>query len=301
MNKVRAIGLTIYTYSVLEEKTDQLWEWFQKVEKWSGRFYEDFVFASRDKESSRIWRATSKNKENLYGRLQTELPWDVLIFSWPKNSLRSNPYHVEGVHISMKSCPQPWKGGESYRIPSYLSIIFNPDILFQFPLSIEGFLQLGIEAWEIIQGVYGFVDVETGVPLQDNLLRNIAHIMSNLVPPDHFEEFQQWQSAIPVLDKKIWKPFWGNFLGSKHIEEIGGFKELRKADPYTPYDEVSRIVYEKGIEILRNCQYYEEWHNLKNKGVLLTLSQSPTDWFQEETQTRREGLGKILKKVAISI
>ena len=299
MNEIRAVGMVIYTYERLEQRLDPLWDWLHRVEQWAGRPYAEFHFSSRIKDSIRIWKATPKNRAQLYQRLQTEQPWFVLDFGWPQGSLRSiSP----PLYVCIASEPQPWHGGESYRTPSYVYIEAHPQVLLQSSEGIPGFLELGMQAWAIINGVYGFIDLETGLPLQDNISRNIHHLFDSTVPPEYHREFRAWQELMPKLDKRVWKAFWGNFLGAEHLRQLGGIQELRRADPlYQLRPEYLEQAYQRGKEILRASKSYVGWYELAGGGVLLTLSASPLEGLEKEVQERRERLQAVLAPIALSV
>ncbi len=300
MGTIRAIGMVIYTYAVLEERLEALWEWLHRVEAWSGQPYAEFNFSSRTKESLRVWKATDKNKAMLYHRLKTEQPWSYLHLGWPRGILRNTG--IKGLYVAVNSRPQPDRGGESYRRPSYVYLEVHPDVLNQSTTGVPGFLDLGVQAWHIIEGVYGFIDVETGIPLQDNLFRNAMHFFDSTVPPAYHPEFRAWQDLMPLLHRRVWKAFWGNFLGPEHIRQLGGLQALRRADPlYRLLPEYLEQAYRQGIERLRACACYETWRELTGGGVLLTLSPSPLDWFDPAVQERQRRLQTVLEPVALRI
>lgn len=300
MSGIRAIGMVIYTYGILEERLDPLWDWLQRVEAWAGQRYAEFDFEPRAKESLRVWKATPKNLANLYHRLQVEQPWFVLNLGWPRGSLRATS--PQGVFVSVASEPQPKRGGESYRTPSYVYLEVTPEIIRQSATGVSGLLDLGIQAWAIADGVYGFIDVETGIPLQDNISRNVAHLFDSTVPPEYHREFRKWQELMPRLDKRVWKAFWGNFLGAEHLQELGGIRELRRADPlYRILPEYLEQAYQQGIRRLRESNGYHEWRELAKGGVLLTLSASPLEWFEKEVQERRVKLQEALEPIALRV
>lgn len=300
MTGIRAVGMVIYTYGVLEERLDPLWDWLQRVEAWSGQRYAEFHFSPRAKHSLRVWKATPKNLANLYHRLQVEQPWFVLNLGWPRGTLDS--VVPQGVFVSVGSEPQPERGTESYRRPSYIYLEVTPEVLLQSTTGISGFLDLGIQAWEIADGVYGFIDVETGIPLQDNISRNVAHLFDSTVPPEYHREFRKWQELMPKLDKRVWKAFWGNFLGAEHLRQLGGVQEMRRADPlYRLLPEYLEQAYQQGIERLRACDCYEEWRELAGGGVLLTLSSSPLDVLDPRVQERQRRLQAVLEPIALRI
>jgi hypothetical protein len=302
MNEIRAIGMVIYTYERLEERLDPLWDWLHRVEQWANRSYAEFNFASRARESLRVWKATSQNREKLYQRLQTEQPWSEILFGWPRGALRDETILKQGLFVAIKSRPQPERGMESYRTPSYVYLQAHPDVIQASTGGVEGFVRLGMAAWEIVEGVYGFIDVETGIPLQDDIFRNAIHLFDSTVPPEYHREFRAWQELMPKLDKRVWKAFWGNFLGAEHLRQLGGIQELRRADPlYQLRPEYLAQAYQQGKELLRASKSYVGWYELAGGGVLLTLSASPLEWFEKEVQERRERLQAVLAPIALSV
>lgn len=302
MTEIKAVGMVIYTYTVVEERFENLWSWLQRIEQWSGQSFAEFGFSPQAKESLRIWKATAKNRANLYQRLQVEQPWSVLDFGWPAGTLRSAPSKTKGLDVAILSSPQPWHNSGDYRRPSYIYLEVHPEVLMQGTTRVSGFLDLGMQAWEIVDGVYGFIDVETGIPLQDNVSRNAIHLFDSTVPPEYHREFRKWQELMPKLDKWVWKAFWGNFLGSEHLRQLGGIQEMRRADPlYRLLPEYLEQAYQQGIERLQACGCYEEWRELASGGILLTLSPSPLDWFDSGVQERRKQLQAVLEPVALQI
>jgi hypothetical protein len=299
MNKIKSIGMVIYSYKVIEDRSEELWEWLENVEIWAKYKYSEFVFAPRDKESRRIWKATPKNRELLLSRMKVEKPWSVINYGWPENSLRSFPAFTRGYQVSIKSREQVWKGGEKYRTPSYVSLVVHPEILDRSS-GINDFLGLGIEAWEMIEGVYGFIDIETDAPLHDSLLRNFDHLMSNLVPDEGFQEFRRWQEISNRLNKNIWKVFWGNFLGMEHICQLGNLEAEDNKNRSKPQITDHLNNYERGLEGLLKCNCFYDSYDLSNKGLLLTLSSSPFDWYDSNVQLKRNLLQEVLAPVAIS-
>jgi hypothetical protein len=295
---IRAIGMVVYTYVVLEERFEDIWHWFQDVETWAGQPYAEFHFSSRAKKSRRIWKATSTNRADLYQRLRVEQPWLTLHFGWPTGLLRN--YQTKGLFACAISYLQPRRGSERYRKPSYLALIVSPDILLRSTTGAPGLFQLGAQAWRTVGGVYGFVDVETGIPPQDHLSRNIDAFLSNLVPSDFYPELEKWHLLQSRLDRRVWKAFWGNFLSAEHLELLGGVREMRRSDPhYELKAEYRERAYQQGIERLRGCGCHEQWRELANGGVLLTLSPSPLDWFEPQAQERRARLQEALGHLAI--
>jgi hypothetical protein len=298
MNEIRAIGMVIYTYERLEERLDPLWDWLHHVEQWANRSYAEFDFVPRGKQSLRVWKATHQNRTKLYQRLQTEA-WFSFSLGWPRGALRiSSP----PLYVCVTSRPQPERGMESYRTPSYVYLQANPDVIQASTGGVKGFVRLGIAAWEIVEGVYGFIDVETGIPLQDDIFRNAIHLFDSTVPPEYHREFRAWQELMPKLDKRVWKAFWGNFLGAEHLRQLGGIQELRRADPlYQLRPEYLAQAYQQGKELLRASKSYVGWYELAGGGVLLTLSASPLEWFEKEVQERRERLQAVLAPIALSV
>jgi hypothetical protein len=302
MNEIQTIGMVIYTYERLEQRLDPLWDWLHHVEQWANRSYAEFNFASRARESLRVWKATSQNREKLYQRLQTEQPWSEILFGWPRGALNDTLLSKQGLLVVIKSRPQPERGMEIYRTPSYVYLQANPDVIQASTGGVEGFMRLGMAAWEIVEGVYGFIDVETGIPLQDNISRNAIHLFDSTVPPEYRREFRKWQELMPKLNKQVWKAFWGNFLGAEHLQELGGIRELRRADPlYRLLPEYLEQAYQRGLERLRASGGYHEWRELAGGGVLLTLSASPLEWFEKEVQERRARLQEALKPIALKV
>jgi hypothetical protein len=298
MGEIRAVGMVIYTYERLEERLDPLWDWLHHVEQWANRSYAEFDFVPRGKQSLRVWKATHQNRTKLYQRLQTEA-WFSFSLGWPRGALRiSSP----PLYVCVTSRPQPERGMESYRTPSYVYLQANPDVIQASTGGVEGFVRLGMAAWEIVEGVYGFIDVETGIPLQDDIFRNAIHLFDSTVPPEYHREFRAWQELMPKLDKRVWKAFWGNFLGAEHLRQLGGIQELRRADPlYQLRPEYLAQAYQQGKELLRASKSYVGWYELAGGGVLLTLSASPLEWFEKEVQERRERLQAVLAPIALSV
>lgn len=294
---LRVIGMVIYTYSVLEERLDPLWAWIQHVEEWAERSFGWFDFMPHARFSVRSWKATSKNRARLYERLAAEQPWFTIGFSWP--SAHEPVSLSKGFRVTIISRPQPDQG-ESYRSPSFLYLEVHPEVLHSAPVGVRGLLKLGIEAWNILGGIYGWIDVETGIPLQDDIFRNATHVSDNFIPPALRQDFRRWQIIEPHLDKRVWKAFWGNLLGAEHLRQLGDIRELRRADPrYRLLPEYLERAYQGGVERLRACGCYEDWLDLANGGVLLTLSSSPLDWFTTLVQDRLARLQQCLGQVAV--
>jgi hypothetical protein len=302
MSEIKAIGMVIYTYGMLEERLEGLWNWLREVERWSGQPYGEFSFSPRGKVLYRIWKATAKNMANLYRRLQTEQPWGTLFLGWPVGTQKGWQHVTKGLYLIIGSTPQPLRGGESYRSPSEIYLGMRPSVISGSVTGISGLLDLGLRLWEIVDGVYGFIDVETGVPLQDDIYRNAIFFWDTTVPPEFQREFRAWQGLSPTLNKRVWKAFWGNFLGAEHLQELGGIRELRRADPlYRLLPEYLQQAYQQGLERLRASNGYYEWRDLARGGVLLTLSTSPLEWFEKKVQERRARLQEALEPIALKV
>jgi hypothetical protein len=166
---------------------------------------------------------------------------------------------------------------------------------------LSGLLDLGIRVWDIVDGVYGFIDVDTGFPLQDDLLRNFDFFRSNLIPHEFQDEFKRWQEIQPDLDKKIWKIFWGNFFNFKHITILGDIAEMRRQNPFRRLEELEAIAYDKAIEkLLIKSEHLHEIRDLAKGGRLLTLSPSPLDWEDDKVQQRKKAIQELFKYVTLS-
>lgn len=300
MDTIRAVGLVVYAYGVLEERLEALWDWFGEVEAWVGQPFAEYYFTPRGKQSLRIWKATRQNRERLLERLRVEQPWFVLDLGWPAGTLKARAYQTEGADVALKSREQPWKGGADYCWPSYLSLIAHRSLL-EREGSVDGLLQLAMSAWRAIDGVYGFIDIETGVPPQADLIHTFDHLLSNLITPEYDQEFTAWQLLRSYLDRRVWKAFWGNLLGAEHLIRLGGIEELRRSD--APYrrrlPEFEQQAYREGTRILQESSGYHRWLDLDNQGVLLTLSESPLTWYDHDEQQRRQALDKALTKIAL--
>jgi hypothetical protein len=295
MEKIREIGLVIYSYGAIEDHLEMIWNWISEIEIWFGRTFAEYIFIRRGKESHRLWKNTSKNRLNLYSRLQIEKPWFVLGFGWPEGCLNAHPGQSMGIKIFIKSWPQKDPDSNRVRWPSYISILVHPDVVSQKDNRFAGLLDLGVQAWDIIDGVYGFIDVDTGVPLQDDLLRNIDFFMSNLIPKEFQGEFRKWQEIQPYLGKKIWKIFWANFINANHITTLGDIAEMRRSDPYRHLEELQAIAYDKGIEkLINNSKNFHELRCLSHKGMLITISPSPLEWSDAWVQERRKIIQELI-------
>lgn len=301
MNNIKAVGMVIYTYSIIEEQSEDLLIWLQHVEDWLEHPFAEFHFSPRAKGSSRIWKATEKNRDNLHQRLRIEQPWFILDFGYPSGTLRSSSFLTHGLEVAITSRPQPRHGGEHNRQPSYIYLEVHPNILSGGITRISDFLELGSQAWEIMKGIYGFVDVETGIPLQDDISRNAIHLFDSTVPKEYHQEFRGWQRIDSQLEKRVWKAFWGNFLSREHLRGIGGTDETQQnVSHHHRSPESQDQAYQFGMDRLSNCDCIQNWQTLSNGGKLVTLSNSPLDWFEAQVQTRRARLQELLDGIALS-
>lgn len=293
---VRAIGMVIYTYFGLENSLDSLWIWTKAVESWTASNFSEFYFSPRGKESKRIYLATKKNLEKLFCRLMDEEPWYLVSFGLPKGTLNNSTSNTHGVDVTWFSAPQPSKRTDASRKPSYVYIIATPDY-FQKGGKIDEFINLGVKAWEILRGVYGYIDIETLLDPNDKLMKDFGRLMSDLIPADYFQEFRQWQDLSNKLDRKLWKVFWGNFLGEGHIQQVGGLRELRRADYYRPLPEIEKTSWEKGRQTLEGKAY--QVVDLPYQGCFLRLSSSPLDLYEKVLQTNQHPLQDVLAPISI--
>ncbi len=296
---INEIGLVIYTYEPLENRLDPLWDWFRLVEEWYGNPYKELSFSARNKKLGKIHTASSINRNKLYKRLIDNKSWNLLSMGTPNGVLSNFISDLpKGINATLKSVQQPKLGGESYRTPSYLSIIVDP-MIFNDVNQINGFIDLGIKAWSIVNGIYGFIDINAGIPPSDNLVRNFACVVSNLIPIEYIQEFKEWQLILSKLNKRIWKVFWGNFISREHIQMIGGYDRMRKEDYYRPQQELLEISWNKGHQLLEGIA--ETVINLPNNGMFLSLSINPLDWLEEKTQNQQKILQNILGSISIPI
>ena len=207
-----------------------------------------------------------------------------------------------GIGISIKSRPQPKRGQESYRRPSYVFLQAHIDLLEPTLTQIAPLVSLGTQLWRIVDGVYGFIDVETGFPLQDSLFRNAIHLFDSTVPPEFHAEFREWQQLMPDLNRRVWKAFWGNFLGAEHLQRMGGVEVLRRADPrrrlLPEYKEQAQII---GLKKLEECRCIQRLEPLSDGGILGCLSESPMDWFEPEVQAKAKRLQATLDDLVIQL
>jgi hypothetical protein len=295
---VRSVGLVIYTYVELEEQLNLLWEWTESTQSWSGKNFTEFYYSPGEKGLKKIHKKTRKNLAKLYTRLQTERPWRQVNFGVPDGTIYYSATATKGIDVTWVSYSPVCQGSDTSRKPSYVYIIASSDN-FREPGKVNEFVNLGRRAWEIVQGVYGYIDIETEISPKDNLVRDFSRFMSNLIPPHYFNEFREWQKIAPVLDKKIWKVFWGNFLGKHHLQQIGGYQELRRADYYRPAPEIKKISLDRGKQILQGKAYEEI--AIAQDGIYFQLSPLPfdTEYF-EMLQTNRHPLQSILEPISIS-
>ncbi len=294
---IRAVGLVIYSYNNLEDYQEPVWDWIQKVEGWYGEPFAEFIFNPRNKRIGKVLQASPPKRNKLRNRMQNEMPWSLIYLGFPKSILSG--YIADfpsGLVVSIVSYPKSSQGQEAYRHPSRLSIEVDPNI-FRKPDKAAEFISLGSHAWSIIEGIYGFIDVDTGISPNDNLARNFGCAISNLIPQEHFPEFREWQSIQPVLNKKIWKIFWGNYLSQEHIQQIGGYADLRRADWYRPQEEIILESSKKGKLLLDKAT--ENQVKLAKGGLFFQLSNSPLSWLQPETQIKRKNIQESLASISI--
>jgi hypothetical protein len=293
----REVGLGIFSYKPLEILLDSLWEWIYDVEQWYAEPYSELLFSPQNKRPGKILEASPTNRRRLHKRLQDDVPWNLIVFGTPRGILsKSVSEYSKGLYVTIKSYPQPKRGAENYRHPSYLSIIVDPNIFLDDKKTIE-FIHLGARIWSITEGVYGFIDIDTGIPPSDNLARNIACVVSNLIPPEHFQEFKEWQDILPVLNKRLWKAFWGNYISIEHIQQLGGYAKMRRADWYRPQSEILDESWQKGKFLLK--EEIGELLELSNKGYFFRSSTSPLDWLEPETQRKRKKIQEVLASISI--
>ncbi len=300
MQNMRTVGMVIYTYSTLEQRFKELWEWVEAIERWSGKSFTTYYFTPEAKRTSKAKSLTLKERERLSERLQLETPWYAWGIAWP--TIEKRLYLVGGIQITIRSRPQPERGQESYRSPSYIFLEAHVDLMESSLTQAASLVSLGTQLWRIVDGVYGFIDVETGVPLQDDLLRNSIHLFDSTVPPEFHAEFREWQKLMPVLNRRVWKAFWGNFLGAEHLEIMGGVKDLQRADPQRRMlPEYKEQAYRIGRQKLEACDCFKRFEPLSGGGVVGCLSESPLDWFEPEVQTRTSRLQATLGDLAIEL
>lgn len=294
---IRAIGLAIYTYTTLEDHLDPLWEWLHEVEEWFGIPFSELHYWPRNKRASNILNASQTNRKRLYKRLHDDMPWNLISFGTPGGILgRSIVEYPHGIDVTVFSWPTASHGLESYRYPSRLCILVNPNIFINNQKT-EDFINLGAKAWSLAEGAYGFIDIDTGIPPNDNLVRNIACLVGDLVPLEYFKEFREWQTILPALNKKIWKVFWGNYLNQGHLQQLGGYADLRKADWFRDQAEIleeSRIIGKKIVD-----EKLGEMLELSDKGCFFRLSESPLNWEQKAIQLKRRGWQEVLTPISI--
>lgn len=75
MQNMRTVGMVIYTYSTLEQRFKELWEWVEAIERWSGKSFTTYYFTPEAKRTSKAKSLTLKERERLSERLQLETPW----------------------------------------------------------------------------------------------------------------------------------------------------------------------------------------------------------------------------------
>jgi hypothetical protein len=297
MPEVRAVGMVIYTYGDIVQQAKTLWRWLEAIELWARRPFAEYNYNLRGKDSLRVWKANSRNRERLYTAMETE-PWFGLSLGWPTISRKT--YATKGIFVAVSSSPSTGSGEERYRTPSYLYLEIHPDILIHSLNGITGFKEIGVKAWESLGGVYGYIDVETGIPLRDNIMRNAIHLFDSTISKEHQMDYLLWMHARSELHKRVWKAFWGNFLGKEHIRQLGGIQEMRRANPrYATLPEYLERSYVQGLERMRQNKPFHEWLDLSDGGVFITLSSSPLDWFSLQVQDKRKKLQDLLGRLAL--
>lgn len=266
LHRIHAIGMVIYTYATIEPRIEQLLDWVEDVETWqSARMYE-FHFEPRSKSSQRIWRATAPNRMQLRRRLADE-SWVHVLFGWGAGTIRQGPAQTGGALVTIKSRPQPPRGSERYRNPSFVYLEVHPSLL-QTANQLAAFCRLGEKLWAIMDGCYGFIDVEANTPLHDDISRNVLHLLDSTVPQTHRQEYLAWKHIAAELDTKAWKAFWGNFLNQRHLERIGG--------PVHP--------------MVHDNQLHQT--PLDPNGLLITSGSSPLEYFEPTNQAALTKLGQ---------
>lgn len=217
---LHAVGLVIYTYGELESVQDDILTWASRVEAWLSRRIDAFAFESRAKMSQRIWKYTPQNVITLHRRLQQERPWTNLLFGWGADSLRRTPRETGGGMLFIKSRPQPERGRERMRHPSFVYLELHPDLLAASNGGMQGLITHGIDLWSRIDGCYGFIDAEADWGVHSDLSRNILHFNDSTLPVAYQEEYLLWKQIDAILDRRMWRPFWGNFLGAPHLHAL---------------------------------------------------------------------------------
>lgn len=297
VNGILEVGIALYTYDALEARADAIWGWVEDVEAWSGRPFVQFAFAPRAKPlSTRVWKASPANRSKLRERLNSEQPWDHLHMAWP--SVHGQSPVAEGALLWLGCEAPPARGMEAHRRPTVLYFSANSSL---FTLErVQSFVALAVRGWQIVGGARGFIDVNTGVPLHDDLFRNAVLGADSTIPDPYLREYYGWQRVKPSLDKRVWRVCWGNFLNPEVLRQVGGIQEMRRADErYRLLPEYLERAYAQGVTKLRECTCFHEWRELGNGAVFLSLSPSPLDWFSEEVQARRERLQQALGHVAV--
>ena len=207
---------------------------------------------------------------------------------------------ANGVQLSIDSRPQPKQGGERYRECSYVFLNVHADTFESTTTGVKGLLELGKQLWRLVNGVYGFVEVETGIPLQDNILRNVIHLNDSTIPSEFREEFRRWQGITSDLDKKVWKAFWGNFLGAEHLRQLGGIKNMQRVDPYRRIlPDFGELAYKLGKQRIADRRCHEKLDELTSDGLLVTLSEDPLAWPDLPVQERQVQFQSALDPISI--
>jgi hypothetical protein len=273
--QVRGIGMVVYTYETLEARSHTLLKWVDDVSDWLRKPIDELHFDPREKTSNKIWKLTSKNTQKLRSRIEAEKPWSNIHFGWGIGTLRYTIAQTKGAMVLIKSRPKPDKGNEKYRNPSFVYLEFHPDAIQLSESHIKGLIALGSQLWDVIDGCYGFIDIEIDRGLHDDVSRNALHLLDNSVDKQLEREFLKWKNISSDLDKKAWRIFWGNFFGRSHIEQIKDFD----GEPL------------KGVV---------NQVNLNNDGQLLILPNNPTLFFSAQTQEARKKLYDYMRNILVS-
>jgi hypothetical protein len=174
-------------------------------------------------------------------------------------------------------------------------------LLHESSESISEFLDICIEIWDIWKGAYGFIDIKESSPLKDDLFRNAIHLLDDTIPEPLVPEFKAWVDIKYTLNRHIWKAFWGNFLCFEHICYLGEKAISRNKPTHTAnFPRTADYFYQIGIQELQQCACVHTLQVLKNRGVLLAISQSPMQWFQSDTQKDLAKLQDTLTPISIN-
>lgn len=296
---IRGIGLVIYTYESLIAQINDLWEWLYQVEQWFGKSFSEYDYVSSLKSKKIIPREVSLiNQKRLYKHLLDRKSLSLLSYGRPSGVLSSYISEFpDSLVVTLSSTTnQVSHFSEAYRHPSRITIEVSSSF-FENTGKVEELINLGVKAWSIAGGIYGFIDVDTGIPPHDNLTRNFYCIVSNLIPQEHLQEFREWQTIQPKLNKRIWKIFWGNFLSREHLQQLGGYEKLRREDWYRPQPEIFTISQMQGKRIVE--EKIRDVVKIANEGCFFRLSASPLDYSQPEIQQRRKFIQSVLDSLSI--